>query len=81
MTTLRGMKKSWVIWFNGVLIAALPMFEMTILVLPQLQEFLPENMYKIVGLIAVVGNLLLRFKTTSSLKDRGNAKSNRSGSV
>jgi hypothetical protein len=66
----KKLHKSWTVWFNGLLLASLPLFEMTLAVIPQLQEFLPENVYKIVGLIAVVGNILLRFKTNTAIKDK-----------
>lgn len=68
--TLRGTLKSLTIWFNGVLLGLLPLFEMVMTSFPQLHEFLPDNQYKTVGLIAVVGNILLRFKTNKPLSQK-----------
>ena len=68
--TMRGTLKSMTIWFNGVLLGLLPLFEMVMASFPQLHEFLPDNQYKTVGLIAVVGNILLRFKTNKPLSQK-----------
>ena len=68
--TIKGAMKSVTIWFNGLLLAALPTFEMLAGAVPQLHEYLPDNVYKAVGLIAVGGNILLRFKTNQSLKEK-----------
>ena len=68
---LDKIKNAWrskTIWFNGLLLAALPLFELALSLLPQIQEYLPENVYKIVGLVAVVGNALLRFSTKHPLE-------------
>lgn len=45
--------------FNALLIAALPAFETLIAALPQLQSYLPDNVYRTVGLTAVIGNILI----------------------
>lgn len=70
MTTWRGVKKSLTIWFNGLLLAALPVFELTHDYLPELQTYLPDNVYKWMGIIVVVGNIALRFRTTKPLKEK-----------
>jgi prepilin signal peptidase PulO-like enzyme (type II secretory pathway) len=57
---LKRIKKNAAMYFNAALIAALPMFEMLIAALPQLQLYLPDNIYKIVGVCAVVGNIVLQ---------------------
>lgn len=70
MQILQGAMKSLTIWFNGLLLAALPTFQMAADAIPQLHEYLPDNIYKTIGLIAVGGNILLRFKTNQPLKDK-----------
>ena len=70
MDTLRGMRKSATMWFNGLLLAALPVFEMAVGLLPELHEFLPDNVYKTMGIVAIVGNALLRLKTTAPLSEK-----------
>ena len=70
MATLNGMRKSLTMWFNGLLLGLLPTFEMAATAIPQLHEYLPDNVYKTMGLIAIGGNILLRFKTSQPLKDK-----------
>lgn len=70
MTTWRGVKRSLTIWFNALLLAALPVFEITHSYLPELQAYLPDNVYKWMGIFVVVGNIALRFKTTKPLKEK-----------
>ena len=70
MATLNGVLKSVTMWFNGILLALLPTFEMAADAVPQLHDYLPDNVYKTMGLIAIGGNILLRFKTSQPLKDK-----------
>ena len=70
MSTLKGMRKSLTIWFNSLLLAGLPVFELAHDYLPELQSYLPDNVYKWMGIIVVVGNIALRFRTTKPLKDK-----------
>ena len=70
MTTWRGVRKSLTIWFNTLLLAALPVFEIAHSYLPELQTYLPDNVYKWMGIIVVVGNIALRFRTTKPLKEK-----------
>jgi hypothetical protein len=60
MNWFSKLKKNSAMYFNAALIAALPIFEMLITSLPQLQLYLPDNIYKIVGVAAVVGNIFLQ---------------------
>lgn len=62
--------KSMTIWLNGILLAALPVFEYARETLPQVQEYLPPDMYKPVGVAVVVLNILLRFKTEKGLHEK-----------
>ena len=65
---LKNAWRSRTIWFNAILLAALPVFELALQILPQIQEFVPANVYKIVGVVAVVGNTVLRFLTQHPLE-------------
>ena len=60
---LKGALKSLTIWFNttGVLLLGVAMAE------PMVATYLVANNF---SAILIVGNLLLRFKTTSDLKDK-----------
>jgi len=64
----RNAWRSKTIWFNGILLAALPLFELALQVLPQVREFVPDDVYRMIGLVAVVGNAALRFMTTQPLE-------------
>lgn len=67
---LRGLKKSLTIWFNSVfagVVLALPLLHDTF---TQLQPYLPDNIYKVLAVVVIVGNLALRFKTVSDLADK-----------
>lgn len=67
---IKGMLRSWVIWFNGLmaaLVAGLPMLQDA---LPQLVPFADDALYKRIGLFVVVINMLLRFKTHKSLAEK-----------
>lgn len=67
---LCGMHKSLTIWFNGLLLAALPVLDYAKDSLPQLTDFLSPSVYKTIGLIVVSVNILLRFRTSGSLADK-----------
>jgi hypothetical protein len=61
---------SLTIWFNslmGALVVGLPYAQDS---LPQLQEYLPANLYHDLMGALVVGNILLRFKTDRALADK-----------
>lgn len=70
MNKLKKIHKSLTIWFNGILLAIMPVIEITKESLPQLQEFLGLETYKILGLAIVTINIFLRFKTTKPLSDK-----------
>ena len=62
--------KSLTIWFNsvlGVAVVALPYAQEQ---LPQLQGYLPAGLYHYAMGLLIVGNIVLRFKTTSALADK-----------
>jgi len=62
--------KSWTIWFNGVATAIVLGLPSAQDAFPQLQAYLPANVYKYAMAALVVGNILLRFKTNKSLADK-----------
>lgn len=62
--------KSATIWVNGVvlsLIGALPYAQESF---PQLQDYISPEFYKHAMLGLVAANILLRFKTTTALKNK-----------
>jgi hypothetical protein len=67
---LKGMYKSWTIWFNSMM--ALAMIAPPILSdsFPQLQSYLPEGVYKWASGALIIANIMLRFKTIKSLADK-----------
>jgi hypothetical protein len=70
MKWLKGSFKSVTIWFNGALLALLPLFEYLKDSLPQLQEWLGDDLYKKVGLAVVVINIALRYKTNKPVSEK-----------
>ena len=70
MKWLKGSLKSLTIWFNGALLALLPLFEYFKDSLPQLQEWLGDDLYKKVGLFVVVANIFLRYKTKKPVSEK-----------
>jgi len=59
--------KSLTIWFNsamGAIVVALPIAQDNF---AQLQDYLPANFYHYAMGAVVVGNIVLRFKTSTSL--------------
>ncbi len=70
MEKLKGAWKSLTIWFNGVVLAIVPMIDTVKENLPALGQYMtPENL-KVVGLAVLVLNIVLRFKTNRSLAEK-----------
>lgn len=67
---LKRLHKSLTVWFNSVLLAALPAVEYANAHLPQVKQFLGDKVYMAIGISALVGNILLRLKTTKDLADK-----------
>lgn len=67
---LRGAWKSWTIWLNSICIAVLSGLPAVADAIPQMQPFLPEDWYRIIGGVIVGANILLRFKTNKSLDEK-----------
>lgn len=70
MRKLKGTIKSKTMWFNSVLVFVWVFLEITNEMLPVLQQYLPEAIYKWVGLIVVLVNMYLRTKTKTSLGEK-----------
>lgn len=62
--------KSMTIWLNGILLAALPVIEYARDNLQEVQQFLPDNIYRSMGLAVVVVNIVLRFRTDKGLHEK-----------
>lgn len=75
MNKIRGAFKSLTIWVNGILLSIFPFAnDITSGIqenLPQLGQYLPENIFKTLGLAVVVFNIWLRVRTTHSLEAKG----------
>ena len=67
---IKGALKSWVLWFNGVMLSIMPVFEYAASNYPNLHEYIPDDIYKHVGLFIVGVNMALRFKTSKPLKEK-----------
>lgn len=71
---LRGAKRSLTVWFNAAMGAALLVLpdavSYAVSNLPQIQPYMPDNLYKWLMAVAVVGNFLLRFKTSLPLEHK-----------
>ena len=67
--------KSFTIWFNGVMLSIVP-FADTIIdfaneTIPLLQNYITDKQFKTsMIVIVIVGNILLRFKTSKSLAEK-----------
>lgn len=66
----RGAMRSTTIWLNTVALSVLPFIDTIQQTLPGLKDQLPSDIYKALGIVVVVGNILLRFKTNTDLKDK-----------
>lgn len=73
-TIIERLKNSWLsltMWFNaslGTVWLFLPELTST---LPALQEYLDGDSYKKLMLLAIIGNMILRVKTTQDLASKG----------
>lgn len=68
-------KNAWrsvTIWFNGVAGSVMVVLPTAQDSLPQLQSYLPHNFYQWMMGIVVAANIVLRFRTTKDLADKGN---------
>ncbi len=62
--------KSLTMWFNGLMLSVIAAFPVLQDNLPNLQQYLPAKPFQWLGLIVVIANLALRFKTVKPLEDK-----------
>lgn len=70
MKKIKRAMKSKTMWFNSVMVFMWAFLEIANDTLPVLQQYLPEGIYKWVGLIVVIANIYLRTKTKTSLGEK-----------
>ncbi len=72
---IRGALRSVTVWVNGMLLAAWPFADKIMQAvrdnLPALQPYLPEDVFRNVGLAVVIFNIFQRARTTQSLAQKG----------
>ena len=68
--TIKGAFKSWTIWFNGALLAAIPTVELLKDAIPDLQSYLDAATYKNIMLAIVAANIFLRMRTSTPLEHK-----------
>lgn len=76
---LKRMHRSLTIWFNsviGTVVVLLPTAQDSF---PQLHEYVHPSVYKWGMAVLIVGNILLRFKTTADLAEKGKPSASTSG--
>ena len=75
MNKIRGAFKSLTMWVNGLFLAAFPFANEIVSGvqdnLPQMSQYIPENIFKTLGVIVVVFNIYLRVRTKRSLEEKG----------
>ena len=67
---LKGAWKSATIWFNTFALALIPLFDALQVALPMMREYGDGRFFAVFAMIVIVGNILLRFKTDSDLRDK-----------
>lgn len=67
---LKGAKKSLTVKFNMFMAAFLPAVVYAQEMLPLLKELMTVEVYQVTGLVVVLVNILLRFKTKECLGDK-----------
>ena len=75
MDRLRGALKSVTIWVNlifaGIISNADSIVSGLHSALPDLSQYLPTNIFKVIGVLLIVFNLYQRTRTNQSLADKG----------
>lgn len=67
---LANLHKSMTVWFNGVMAFAAFGLPELLSQLPSVAAYLPSPTYGQVLLAAIVGNIVLRFKTKNALENK-----------
>lgn len=71
---IERLKRSWLsltIWFNASLATVWLFLPELTSTLPAVKEYLDGDVYKKLMLLAIVGNMILRVKTTQDLANKG----------
>jgi preprotein translocase subunit SecY len=64
---LKNAWKSWTIWLNTIALAFIAALPDLLASFPQLQGYLPDNVYRTAMGALIVVNIALRFKTNAPL--------------
>jgi hypothetical protein len=67
---LKGSVKSWTIWFNTIVGALILNWDVIQSSLPSLQPYMTGAHYALVMKILVIGNFILRLKTSKGLEHK-----------
>jgi len=67
---LKKSYKSTVIWFNGILLSIIGLLDLFHSSLGEISQYVPDSLYKKIGLIVLIANILLRFKTDKGLENK-----------
>ncbi|MFA6121931.1 MAG: hypothetical protein WCT35_04960 [Sideroxydans sp.] len=67
---LKRMHASLTIWFNGIVGGLALAVPEAVAAFPQLQEYVSPEFYKQMMVVLLVGNFLLRFRTSRPLRDK-----------
>lgn len=67
---LKRVHKSMTIWFNAIVATAVLSLPDMLAYAPQLKEYLPDDIYKQGMFLLVLGNFLLRIRTSKDLADK-----------
>lgn len=73
-TLIERLKKSWLsltMWFNASLATVWLFLPELTSTLPAVREYLDGDVYKKLMLLAIIGNMILRVKTTQDLANKG----------
>lgn len=70
LESLNGARRSLTVWFNSVVLAALPLLESIKEFSPGLQAYLTPENFKLVGISVILINIILRFKTKKPLSEK-----------
>ena len=71
---IERLKKSWLsltMWFNASLATVWLFLPELTSTLPAVKEYLDGDVYKKLMLLAIIGNMILRVKTTQDLANKG----------
>lgn len=70
MQTLKGAAKSVTMWFNGIFATVATAIPFALDSFPALEQYLPTNIYKHLMVALIVGNMVLRFRTSKPLAEK-----------